>query len=101
MGFVKAASANELKPGKMKDVEAGGKSVLLVNLDGKYYTIGNVCTHRGCMLSDGVLKGDTVQCPCHGSVFNVKTGNVVQGPATEPEPAYQVKVESGQILVGT
>jgi len=99
MGFVKVMSAKELKPSSMKDVEVSGKAVLLVNLEGNYYAIGNTCTHMGCMLSDGTLKGETVQCPCHGSVFSVKTGQALQGPAAKPEPAYKVKVEGDQILV--
>jgi len=99
LGFVKVASTKDLASGKMKGVEADGKPILLVNVAGKYYAIGNVCTHMGCMLSDGTLKGDIVQCVCHGSQFDVKTGKVVVGPANKPEPAYQVKVEGDQILV--
>lgn len=99
MGFIKVASAKELGTGEIIGVEAGGKPILVVNLNGKYYAIGNVCTHMGCMLSDGALKGENVQCPCHGSVFDVKTGTVVHGPAQKPEPVFQVKVEGDQILV--
>jgi nitrite reductase/ring-hydroxylating ferredoxin subunit len=99
MGFFKVASTKDLSPGKMKGVEAGGKQVLLANLAGQYYAIGNVCTHMECLLSDGILKGENVQCVCHGSVFDVKTGKVVNGPAQKPEPTYQVKLERDQILV--
>jgi nitrite reductase/ring-hydroxylating ferredoxin subunit len=72
---------------------------LLVNVDGEYYAIGNKCTHRSCKLSKGALEGDAVKCPCHKSVFNVKTGEVVHGPASKPEPKYAVRVEEEQILV--
>jgi len=99
MGFIKAASKKELGPGKMKGLDAGGKPVLVANLEGKYFAIGNICTHMSCMLSDGNLKGDIVTCPCHGSRFGVKTGKVVGAPAPKPEPAFQVKVEGDQILV--
>jgi len=99
LGFVKVASTKDLEHGKMKGVEAGGKSLLVVNLEGKYYAIGNICTHMSCMLSDGLLKGESAQCPCHGSAFNVKTGGVLKGPAKKPEPFFQVKVEGDQILV--
>ncbi len=99
MGFVKVLSAKELPPGSMKGVEAGGKPVLLANLAGKYYAIGNVCTHQGCTLSDGTLNGEVVTCPCHWSRFNVKNGAVVGGPARKPEIAYQVKIEGEQILI--
>ena len=101
LALVKLASVEDLKPNQMKAVEANGKKILLVNLSGTYYAIGNKCTHRGCILSNGSLKGDTVQCGCHSAVFDVKTGNVVKGPAKEPEPKYAVKVENGQVMVST
>jgi nitrite reductase/ring-hydroxylating ferredoxin subunit len=99
MGIVKVASTKELASGQMKKVEAEGKIILLVNLEGEYYAVGNRCTHMGCMLSNGTLKGDNVQCPCHGSTFNVKTGAVVKGPATNPALAFPVRAEGDQILV--
>jgi nitrite reductase/ring-hydroxylating ferredoxin subunit len=99
MGFVKVISARELPSGSMKGVEAGGKPVLIANIEGKYYAIGNVCTHMGCTLTDGTLNAEIVTCPCHGSRFNVKSGTVVGGPAKKPEPTYQVKAEGDQILV--
>jgi len=100
LGFVKVASAKNLSAGKMMGVESGDKSILVANIDGKYYAIGDRCTHRGCKLSGGTLKEDgVVACPCHGSNFDVKTGNVVKGPAKTPEPSFQVKVEQDDILV--
>jgi nitrite reductase/ring-hydroxylating ferredoxin subunit len=99
MGFVKVASVTEVGLGKMKGVKADGKPVLLADVGGKYYAVGNVCTHLGCMLSDGMLEGGIIQCACHGSRFDVKTGRVVGGPATKSEPVYEVKVEADQILV--
>ena len=101
MGFVKVASTKDLTAGKMIGAEASGKPILVANVDGKYYAIGDKCTHRGCKLSGGALKEDSVVCPCHKSIFDVKTGNVVKGPAKTPEPVFQVKVEQDQILVNT
>jgi len=70
-----------------------------VNLDGSFYAIGNKCTHMGCALSNGTLKGDTVQCACHGSVFNVKTGGVIRGRVKKPEPKYELQISGDQILI--
>jgi 3-phenylpropionate/trans-cinnamate dioxygenase ferredoxin subunit len=101
MTFVNVASTSELKPDEMKAVNVNGKPVLLVNLNGTYYAIGNTCTHMSCPLSKGTLKGETIECVCHGSTFDLKTGKVVRGPADKPEQKYEVKVENGKILVGT
>jgi nitrite reductase/ring-hydroxylating ferredoxin subunit len=98
--FVKVASAKSLVEGVMLGVEAGGKLILVANVDGKYYAIGDKCTHRECRLSRGKLsRSGVVECPCHGSNFDVKTGNVVKGPAKTPVPAFQVKVEEDGLLV--
>ena len=99
MGFVKVLQENNLGLNEIKGVQADGKNVLVANINGKYFAIGNVCTHMGCRLSSGKLIGENVECPCHGSTYNVKSGSTVKGPAKEPEPVYQVKVEIGQILV--
>ena len=99
MVFVKVASVDKLPAGSMMGVEAGGKDVLISNLGNKYYAIGNVCTHAGCRLSGGKLKGDNVTCPCHGSTFDVKTGTVVNGPAKKPEQTCKTKTEGNDILI--
>jgi 3-phenylpropionate/trans-cinnamate dioxygenase ferredoxin subunit len=99
MSFVRVTSKSELVPGTMKDVEVNSIQILLVNLDDNYFAIGNICKHKGCKLSMGTLTGEVVQCPCHGSRYNVRTGEIVRGPTTEPEPSYEVKIENDQILV--
>lgn len=95
---IEVASTKTLPPGKMLGVKKNSTEILVANLDGKYYAIGNVCTHMGCMLSDGIIKGENVLCVCHGSTFNLKTGAVVHGPAKKPEPVYQLKIDGEQIL---
>ncbi len=89
----------DVPAGSMRARKAGDRDVLLVNLDSRIYAINNICTHRGCKLSDGTLEGENVHCPCHGSTFNVKTGVVVKGPAKTPEPAYAVTIEDGEITL--
>jgi nitrite reductase/ring-hydroxylating ferredoxin subunit len=95
------ASTRDIPIGKMKGIVSGGKEILIANLNGEYYAMGNICTHEGCTISGGTLKGDRVQCPCHGSTFDIKTGAVIAGPAQNPEPSFKVRVESGQILLIT
>ncbi|MFH0890304.1 MAG: non-heme iron oxygenase ferredoxin subunit [Candidatus Aenigmatarchaeota archaeon] len=99
MTFVKVASANDIPPGNKKEVTIKGESILVANVDGKYYAINNICPHGGCKLSFGALKGADIDCPCHGSVFDVKAGSVLKGPATKAVRSFKVKVEKDQILV--
>jgi 3-phenylpropionate/trans-cinnamate dioxygenase ferredoxin subunit len=99
MTYTKVSSTKDLPQGRMKGIEADGKQILLVNLDGKYYAIGDICTHMTCKLSEGSILGDSVKCPCHFSVFDVKTGKVLNGPASKAEHIFKVKVEKEQIMV--
>ena len=97
---IEIASTKDLMPGQMTGIDKEGKSILLANVNGVYYAIGNICTHQRCSISEGTLNGDAVQCPCHGSTFNVKTGAVVKGPAKNPEPTFTLRVEGDKILAG-
>jgi nitrite reductase/ring-hydroxylating ferredoxin subunit len=83
----------------MKEVEADGKDILVVKTGKIFTAIGNKCTHMGCKLSSGKLDGTTVRCPCHGSEFNVMTGEVVKGPAKKQEPVYAVREETEELFL--
>ncbi len=92
------ASVKDINPGDMIGVEKNGKGILIANIDGNYYAIGNVCTHMGCKLSEGTLTGENVQCACHGSEFNLITGAVEKGPAEMPEISYRLRVDGDKIV---
>ena len=98
--FVKVAELGELSPGAMKYVEVGSDQVLLANVDGTIYACDNVCTHAFAPLAEGNLAGEEVECPLHGSVFNVTTGEVIDPPADESLRVFQVRIEGDDILVG-
>jgi nitrite reductase/ring-hydroxylating ferredoxin subunit len=97
--FVKVAETKDIQSKKMKAVEVAGEKICLINVEGKYYAIGNVCTHEGGPLAEGTLEGYEVECPWHGSKFDIRTGKVTRPPANEPESTYEVKVEGNDILV--
>ena len=98
-GFVKVAETKDIPSSQMKAVEVNGEKICVVNVEGKYYAIGNVCTHEGGPLADGTLEGYDVECPWHGSKFDVRTGKVTNPPADTPEPTYEVKAEGNNVLV--
>ena len=78
--YTKVAQTDEVPPGSMKQVEVGGDPVALINVDGEFYAIGGECTHAGGLLSEGILEGHQVECPLHGGIFNVKTGDAESPP---------------------
>jgi 3-phenylpropionate/trans-cinnamate dioxygenase ferredoxin subunit len=99
--FVKVARADEIQPGEKKIVEVDGLLVVLVNLDGEFYAIEDVCTHDGGPLGEGELEGSELICPRHGARFDVRTGDALTLPAFEPAPTYEVRLEDGDVLVET
>jgi len=99
MVLIKAGQADKVAKGAMMGVELSGKEIVISNLNGTFYAIGSKCTHMGCNLSDGKLEGERVVCPCHGSTFDLKTGEVVRGPAKTPEPSFKVRVENGELMI--
>ena len=97
--FVPVLADAELRESEMKRVDAGGVPVLLVRREGEVCALANTCSHLGGPLAEGKLEGDVVQCPWHGSRFNVRDGSVVDGPATFPQPCFEARVREGQIEV--
>jgi nitrite reductase/ring-hydroxylating ferredoxin subunit len=95
------AKAEDLPEGEMIGARVDGVDVLVANVGGRYRSIGSECTHEGCALHEGELDAEdgVVTCPCHGSMFDLETGEVVAPPAQGPEPVYQVRVEGDEIRV--
>ena len=98
--FVKVAETGDLSEGEMMLVEVGDERVLLANVGGSYYATGEVCPHEEGPLSEGYLEAAEVECPWHGSLFDVRTGENTGPPAAEPVPVYPVRVEGDDVLVG-
>jgi 3-phenylpropionate/trans-cinnamate dioxygenase ferredoxin component len=99
MAFVKVAKASGIPAGVVLGYEVDGKKVAVVNLGGKFFAFENHCSHRGAELSKGLLMGNVVVCPLHGSQFDVTTGQKIYGPAPGPIKTYPVKVEGDDVLV--
>ena len=98
---VEVARVRELKDGATKAVGVGERTVLLLGVGGGLYAVDDECTHRGCSLSEGYLEGEMLECDCHGSVFNVKTGEVQEGPAQRPVPVYRVQIEGDRVYIAS
>ncbi|WP_256973367.1 Rieske 2Fe-2S domain-containing protein [Rhodococcus sp. NCIMB 12038] len=94
-----AAAETALTGRDMLAVLVGTVSVLLVNRSDGVVALSNRCTHRGAPLGDGSLQEGCVECPWHGSRFQVADGRIDRGPATRPQPVYEARVRNGRIQV--
>jgi 3-phenylpropionate/trans-cinnamate dioxygenase ferredoxin component len=97
--FVKVANVSEIPAGQKRIVEVDGTLVVVINCDGHFYAIEDVCTHDGGPLGEGRLEDGQIICPRHGARFDVRTGDALTLPAFEPVPTYEVKIEGEDILV--
>jgi nitrite reductase/ring-hydroxylating ferredoxin subunit len=97
--FVTVAGAAEVGEGELAAFEVGGARIAVANVGGTLHAFDDTCTHLGCSLAEGELEGQVVTCPCHGSQFDVTTGEVLRGPAHEPVQRYAARVESQALRV--
>jgi len=98
--FVEIAPVSELPNGERLFIEIGGVPIVIFNIAGQFYSIGDICSHDDGPVGEGDIEGFNITCPRHGAEFDIKTGKAVQMPAVVDIPAYPVKVENGMIHVG-
>lgn len=98
--YVEITPASELPSGERLFVEVADKPVVIFNIAGQFFAIGDVCTHDDGPLGDGTLEGYNIVCPRHGAEFDVRTGKVLELPAVVDIPAYPVQVRDGNIFLG-
>lgn len=100
MEYIKVSPASELKNGDRLFVEVGDRSLVVFNIAGDFFAIGDVCSHDDGPVGDGEIMGFNIICPRHGAEFDIRTGKAMQMPAVIDIPAYPVRVVDGQIQVG-
>lgn len=94
-----AIAADALAPEAPASVVVGDTPVLLIRHRDGIHAIHDRCSHRGCLLSDGKLDGEVVECACHGSRFRLTDGGLERGPATVGQPALDVRERDGRLEV--
>ncbi len=97
--FVPAATVGEFPSSGKLCLEIEDRFVVLVRLDDQFYCIDDLCTHDGGTLGDGELEGNCLVCSRHGARFDVRSGDALTMPATEPTHVHEVKIDGDQILV--
>ena len=100
MSKIKVANVIEVPEGELKKVMVNNEPVALFKVDGQIFATTNICTHEQCELDENhLINGEVVECTCHGSQFNVKTGANVLPPAAEPLKTYKVSVEGDEVYI--
>jgi nitrite reductase/ring-hydroxylating ferredoxin subunit/uncharacterized membrane protein len=89
----------DLPEGESRYAEVAGVGIMVARHQGSVYALSNRCAHRGGPLDEGELSDGCVTCPWHGSVFRLADGGVERGPSAYPQPAWQVRVQSGVIEI--
>ena len=96
--LVRVAAGNAVAAGEMAVFDVAGTKVNVASTEGGLYAFDDTCTHRGCSLANGELDGTIVTCTCHGSQFDVTSGNVLRGPAQRPVRSRAIQVEGDALL---
>lgn len=95
----RVARSGQVPDGWVRRFYADKLEMCVARLRGKVYATSNYCTHLDCLLSSGKLVDDGIGCSCHGSVFDLETGEAIYPPATDPIRTYPVREEGGEIYV--
>lgn len=100
-GFERVASLSDLPESAPVAVEfAGGETLCLVRVKGEVYAFEDRCSHAEFPMSDGEMVDDhAIECALHGAQFDVRTGEAIEGPATESLALYEVHVDGDDVLV--
>jgi 3-phenylpropionate/trans-cinnamate dioxygenase ferredoxin subunit len=93
------ARADEIPPGTARAADVKGTFIAVVNVDGEFFAVEDLCTHDGGDLATGDVEGDEIVCPRHGARFCVRTGAVKAPPAYEDILTFPVRVEGGVVQV--
>ncbi len=97
--FVRVGSLAGLPEGSTRTCQVAGREVLVCHVKGGVHAVDNICTHAFARMSDGRLRGTRLICPLHGASFDVRSGDVLGGPATRPLAVHAVRVVDGEVEV--
>jgi nitrite reductase/ring-hydroxylating ferredoxin subunit len=99
MSWLVLCSKADIPPGEARALELEDMYVAVYNVDGEFFVTDDTCSHEEASLADGFLEGELIECPLHGSQFNVKTGEVLSPPAIMPIRTFPTKLEGDNILI--
>lgn len=98
-GYVYVCRSGQLPDGYVRRFYPRGLEVCLARNHGKAYAVSNTCTHMACLLSAGKVVEDGIGCSCHGSIFDLDSGEAIYPPATKPITTYPLAEIDSKIFV--
>jgi 3-phenylpropionate/trans-cinnamate dioxygenase ferredoxin component len=98
--YIEIIPVDQLPPGERIFLEVKGRSIVIFNLAGNLFAIGDVCSHDNGPVGDGDIQGTEIICPRHGARFDIRSGKATSLPAVVDIPAYPVRVVAGMIEIG-
>jgi len=98
--FVQVVETGDLRSGERIMIEIDELPIAIFNVSGKFYAIGDVCTHDDGPLGDGELNGFHIICPRHGGRFDIRTGKALTLPAFVDTPWYPTREVDGWVEIG-
>jgi 3-phenylpropionate/trans-cinnamate dioxygenase ferredoxin component len=104
MEFARVGALGEIPEGEIRAFDTPWGRVAVTHAEARAYAIGDDCTHQGCSLAESGVFDDraaTVECRCHGSVFDAESGEPLEGPAEDPVPVFPARIVDGWVEVGT
>jgi len=97
--YVAVSGAGDLGEGERRAFDVHGTQITVANFGGVFHAFDDTCTHMACSLAEGDFEETTVICPCHGSEFDVRSAEVLQGPARKALATYETRVEGDNLEV--
>jgi 3-phenylpropionate/trans-cinnamate dioxygenase ferredoxin component len=99
--WIRVGSLAEIPDGEIRAFELSAGRVAVAHVDHRLFGVGDECTHAGCSLAEGELieHDEAIRCPCHGSAFDLETGEPIEGPARDPVPVFVVREVDGWVEV--
>jgi nitrite reductase/ring-hydroxylating ferredoxin subunit len=99
MTWTRVAGAASIAAGECQAVEVDGEHIVIVNVDGCFHALNNICTHQFAFMSEGYVEGEYIECPMHQGRFHIPTGAAQGAPVTQPLKTYPLKVEGEDVLI--
>jgi 3-phenylpropionate/trans-cinnamate dioxygenase ferredoxin subunit len=98
---LRVCSVDDVAAGTAARFDVDGHRLCVVNIEGTFYVIGDECSHEDYSLSEGDVWEDEreIECPKHGSMFSLVTGEAISLPATRPVPVYSVRIDGTDVIV--